>query len=247
MNIRKVPGWAFVVAGIAALAGCAAPPPAPVAPPPQIAIPPRPTPPMGSATNLTTPPVNALGVRETVNLGLTQAQTTWNLRSALNVAALNCLDPQYAPILTNYGQFLDLHEKSLRSANKELDAQFRERHGKTFIPARETYQTQVYNYFALPPTLPAFCDQAMIVSQEAAAIPAGELDMFAMTALPRIDSVFLEFFNDYDRYRREVAMWDAQYNPATPVIALPPSTVQASAPDAGTTLAEPGFTLQDGT
>jgi hypothetical protein len=37
---------------------------------------------------------------------------------------------------------------------------------KDYIRTRETYMTQVYNYFAYPPTLTHFCDAALVMSRE---------------------------------------------------------------------------------
>jgi hypothetical protein len=159
------------------------------------------------------PAKDALGVRQTINANLTPAQKTWNLRSAMNVAALNCLEPQHAMILENYKVFLKAHAKGLSSANRMLDAEFREKYGPTYRGMRDVYMTQVYNYFALPPTLPRFCDASLAVSTELAATPAGSLESFAAGALPRLEAVFDDFFGAFEQYRINVAQWDAQYGP----------------------------------
>jgi hypothetical protein len=188
-----------------------------------------PTPPMGASPDLQVPPVNAMGVRQTVNVGLSPEQTTWNLRSALNVAALNCLKPQYSPIVENYRTFLKADQKALSKTYKSIDKQFKETYGPTYIVAREAYTTKVYNYFALPPTLNAFCDASLSISQQAAAIPSDQLDSFAAANLPKLESVFLEFFNSYDQYRSDLAAWKSRYaagTPATPSLVL----VQSLAP-----------------
>lgn len=199
------------LAATALLSACATPAPPPPPPPPQVVIPPRPYPPLGAATNLATPPVGINGIRLTVNVGLTTAQTVWNLRSAYNVAALNCLKPEHAAILENYRAFLKTHSKALNTANKDLDKQYKELAGSEFVRVRETYMTRVYNYFALPPTLPAFCDAALAMSEQAKAIPPGGLDSFAAASLPQLESVFTQFFNSYDQYRSDLSAWEARY------------------------------------
>jgi hypothetical protein len=224
--------WAVVasVAAVAALAGCG--PKKPVAiqlpPPPAIVVPPQPQPPIGAPANLVVPPLDAMGVRHTINVGISTAQTTWNLRSAYNVAALNCLEPKHAQIVVNYRAFLRAQAKKLTAVNKAVDQEFKTRYGNGFVPPREAYMTQVYNYFALPPTLPAFCDAALVMSNEAATVPSSELDSFAARTLPMLERVFLEFYRSYDQYRVDLAGWQRKYmasaGPALPAsIELPAS------------------------
>lgn len=185
-----------------------------------------PYPPMGASPNFVVPPVDAAGVRQTVNLGISPAQKTWNLRSAYNVAALNCQRPEHAQIVVNYRSFLKAHARKLTSVNTAVDTEFRSRHGAGFIRPREAYMTQVYNYFALPPTLPAFCDAALAMSNEALPVKSADLDAFAAASLPRIENVFLEFFNSYDQYRADLAAWQARYRPTA--IVPPATTVTTS-------------------
>lgn len=174
-------------------------------------VPPQPMPPRGASPNLMVPPMNALGVRQTVNTGLSTAQATWNLRSAYNVAALNCLQPEHAQIVVNYREFLKAHAKKLTAVNKAVDQEFKAKHGTRFIPPREAYMTQVYNYFALPPTLPSFCDAALVVSQEAATVTSADLDSFAARGLSQIELVFLQFYQSYDQYRDDLNAWQRKY------------------------------------
>ncbi|MFD2579723.1 hypothetical protein ACFSTD_16405 [Novosphingobium colocasiae] len=131
-------------------APAAAPPP-----PPVVVIPPLPQPPLGAPDTLTIPPIDANGQRHTVNTGISSTQTIWNLRSAYNVAALNCLKPEQAPILAGYKRFLTMYDKALDNANMEIDRSFQTQLSvRDAARARETYQTQVYNFFALPPVTP---------------------------------------------------------------------------------------------
>lgn len=204
------------VAAIATLAACG--PQKKVAsapPPPPIIVPLKPYPPLGASPNLVVPPMTSTGLHQTINSSITSAQTTWNLRSAYNVAALNCQHPQHAAILVNYRQFLKTHAKVLTTANKAVDSEFKTRHGARFIGPRETYMTQVYNFYALPPTLPTFCDAALAMSAEAATIKPAELGAFAMRSLPRLDAVFETFYRSYDQYRADLAAWEARYGPMT--------------------------------
>lgn len=160
---------------------------------------------------MTIPPLDQYGVRQTVNANLSTAQTVWNLRSAMNVAALNCLRPGDEPILDAYKDLLKSFAKPLSATNRALDAEFRKRYGSKAHSVRDQYMTQVYNYFALPPTLGDFCDEALQISQDYLSAKPGNLDVYAANTLPKIETTFANFFGAYDRWRVNVAAWDAQY------------------------------------
>jgi hypothetical protein len=194
-------------------------PPRITAPPPVI-IPPRPYPPLGAPPSLIPPQVGPDGIRETVNARLTPMQTVWNLRSAYNVAALNCLKPEHAEIVVNYRAFLRKNARALTAANRGVDADFRARHGAAFVRPREAYMTRVYNYFAYPATIAGFCDAALAMSRASLLVKPGELPAFSTAELPKLEAVFDSFFRAYDQYRIDAANWDARYAPR-PVVAMP--------------------------
>ncbi len=169
------------------------------------------------------PAVGLDGTRLTVNTGLSTAQTTWNLRSALNVAALNCDEPQYAAILGNYTSFLDRFERPLRATSGKVLEEFRAKHGRSAGQSQfDHYMTQVYNYFALPPAIGQFCNTALAVSADSTLVAAADLDSFAARALPQLEAVFDDFFRSYENYERNLASWNATYGSnAVPGTALP--------------------------
>ncbi|WEK48021.1 MAG: hypothetical protein P0Y56_06915 [Candidatus Andeanibacterium colombiense] len=211
--------------GLASLAACgpakvkSTPPPPVIAllPPPVVAVPMRPMPPRSSAIGMILPTIGPDGVRNTVNARLNPTEMVWNLRSGWNVAALNCLDARYQPILDGYKSMLKANSKRLTKANADLDKQFRTQYGAgtKAIRARETYLTSVYNYFALPPARDYFCEAALQMSNESLSSPPKDLDAFAAVQLPRLEAAFEHFFLDMERWRIDVAQWDAKYAPAT--------------------------------
>lgn len=214
MSGRKTIIRITTVAAAATLASCGPPPPPPVAPPPPVqeAFPARPIAPGYAQDNLAIPGKNELGVRQTVNTGLSTEQATWNLRSAYNVAALNCNGPEDAQIAERYGDFLKAHAHELTAVNQKVDTQFREKFGRgEYKAARDQYMTQVYNYFSLPPALPRFCAAARETSVALAAAPKGKLDEVAQSELPKLELVFLGYFDEYEAFQTEVTAWDAKY------------------------------------
>lgn len=207
---------ALVLAGVLALAGCGAPltpPPPPPAPPapPLVVIPPRPSAPFGAPGNVTVPGIGADGLRHTILIDSADAQLVWNLRSAYNVAALNCVGPRFGEIADHYRAFLKNHARALTQANAGVDANFRAKYGKGFVARRETYMTQVYNYFAFPPTLPNFCESALAMSRESASVTARDLPEFSKRSFVQFARVYEEFYSAYEKYRADLAEWEAKY------------------------------------
>jgi len=206
-----------VAAALALLASCGGPPPPPPLPAvpkvEPIAIPSRPTPPGGAAASMLVPAVGVDGVRHTVNTGISPNEAVWNFRSGWNVAALNCMEPKNAAILEGYKQFLQKHGKRLTAVNKAIDKDYKARLGAQATREREAYLTQVYNYFALPPAHEYFCDAAREMSERALLAPPTDADAFALAELPRLEAAFERFFQEMERYRIEVAQWDAMYGP----------------------------------
>lgn len=227
----------------AALASCAAPAPPPPPPPPPpkpyIPPPPKPKPPAGASGNLVIPPLDPSGLRQSVNRGISSTQMLWNLRSAFNVAALNCSDPKHAEILPRYRAFLKNYNATLAATNRKVDAEFKARYGAKFTAPREAYMTSVYNHFALPPMMNEFCNAALAVTSDldaitppappapprnkgAKAVPAkvptlkpAELEAFAVRSLPNIEVVYDDFYRRYEQYQRDLAEWNAKYGTPT--------------------------------
>ena len=211
-------GCAVALTSSAAEARKKKPLPPPPPPPPVIVIPPppRPTPPNGASAAVPVPPLGADGLFKSVNRQITPAQTVWNFRSGYNVAALNCRDPKYDPIVIGYRAFLKKHAKGLTLANRKVDAEFRAVYGARFIPNREKYMTAVYNHFAAPPVQPQFCDAVMAVNNDVPALKLAGLTDFAQRNLPNIEIVFDEFYRQFAKYQADAAAWDTRYAPAPP-------------------------------
>ncbi|MFM5930019.1 MAG: hypothetical protein ACKOPQ_03835 [Novosphingobium sp.] len=221
------------LAAIASLAisGCAdaKKKPAPVPPPPPpapktVIVAWKPIPPEWAAPTMQIPALGTDGLYYSVNRNISPSQITWNLRSAYNVAALNCLQPKHAEIVVNYRAFLKAHAKTLRAVNAKVDSEWRAKYGAGFIKPREKYMTEVYNHFAIPPTLPAFCDAVLVMSREAKLVKSVDLNNFAARSLPNIEIVFDDFFKRFDKYRLEMAAWETKWGKD----AVPGSTVLAT-------------------
>ena len=228
---------AVIAASLLVLAGAAdakpkkvpLPPPPPPAPPPVVYIPPRPRPPLNASPIFVPPPLGLDGTRQTVNTAISPLQTTWNMRSAYNVAALNCLRPEHAEILTGYKRYLKIYKVGLLRANRGVDTEFRKRNGAAFIRPREAYMTKVYNFYAFPPTLNNFCDAALVVARESMTLKPIDLPAFSQTSIVKLDAVFANFFTAYEQYRADAAAWDVKYAPVPVIIPAAPLTLPGAA------------------
>jgi hypothetical protein len=230
----------WVVGLTLAVAACApapkpvvvAPKPAPL-PPPAPVIPPKPLPPGGAAVTMKVPPFGADGVRTTPNRGLTREENIWHLRSAINVAALNCQGPVWGEIAQNYNKYLQVHKARLAQANKAVDAEYVKRYpGQNGLRVRDTKTTDLYNYFALPPVRAEFCDKSLIKSRELVALQSTALPEYSFGALNDVDAVFINFFNAFAQYEVDIANWNARYapqpSPAAPVTTAPTTTASVT-------------------
>ena len=206
-------------AGAMLLAGCAAktPPPPPPAPPPAPEVfepvPYRPLPPGGAHYVMTMPTRGPDGKRITVNSGLTDDQTVWNLRSAWNVAALNCLGAEYDPILQGYRTFLTKNVKSLKAINDRIEKTYTNRFKvkRDAMIARDGYTTQVYNFFAEPAARAGFCRAALDMSNRAVLAPPSDPLAFAKANFDGLMVPFEQFFDEYEVYQRASSEWDAKW------------------------------------
>jgi hypothetical protein len=189
----------------------APPPPPPPPPPPMVYVAWKPIPPEWASPKLTYQPLGPDGVRLSVNRKISPAQTLWNLRSGYNVAALNCLKPEHAEIVINYRAFLKAHAKTLRATNSKVDAEWRGKYGAGYVKHREKFMTEVYNHFAIPPVMPAFCNAALAMSKDAKTVKSANLTAFATTALPSLEIAFDDFYRRYDQWRLDMAAWEARW------------------------------------
>ena len=218
LTIRHV-GAAVLALGTALVAACSTPTKAPAPPPPPPSrpvaevVPYRPLPPAGASYVMKIPPRGADGQRITVNSNLSDDRLVWHLRSAWNVAALNCLAPEYEPILTGYRAFLNNNVRGLKAVNDRIEKTYNDRHRvrRNAIIARDAESTQVYNFFANPAARSGFCLAALDVANRYLAAPKTLPLAFAQANFPVMMAPHEEFFNQYEAYQRASAEWDAKY------------------------------------
>ena len=210
----------LALAGMSLLGGCVAPhvvAPVAMAPAP---VPPRPTPPGNMSATIALPEADANGGFITVNSGISPAEAAWNLRSALNVAALACRGDQEPVIVANYNSLLKAQKKPLAVALTTVQKRFKAE-GSSWQDAHDRHMTRVYNFFAQPVAHEQFCAVALQVSAEAPMVAPAEFNAYAPTALARLEAPFTDYYRSYASYQRDLAAWDATYGGAP----VPPMAV----------------------
>ena len=108
-----------------------------------------------------------------------RAALVWNLRSGLNVAALQC---QFEPTLltrNQYNALLDNHRDELANAYKVLSNYFTRTDKKTGQTKLDQYGTRTYSSFSTVLGQYTFCETAGAIGREAIFVPKGQLHKVA--------------------------------------------------------------------
>ncbi len=105
-----------------------------------------------------------------------RAHILWNLRSGLNVAALQCQFSAYLRAVPNYNALLAHHSAELAAAYRTLTGYFTRRNGAAQGPRRfDDYSTMTYNNFSTLQAQMGFCQTATRILKEALQQPKGHL------------------------------------------------------------------------
>ena len=126
-----------------------------------------------------------------------RAHLLWNLRSGLNVAALQC---QFSPSLRaveNYNALLAHHSRELAAAYQALEGYFRRVHGRTGPRMFDEYSTQTYNNFSTLQAQIGFCQTASRITKEAIARRKGELHQVASARMRELRGSLVAVADNY--------------------------------------------------
>jgi hypothetical protein len=122
----------------------------------------------------------------------TEANAIWNVRAALNVAALQCQYSKYLATTPNYNAFLKHHADEIAKAQATMIAHFKRYEGAKANAAFDTYLTKTYNSYSTIDAQYQFCEAAGIVGREVLAIPKGKLGSEALRRGPHIRASFAQ-------------------------------------------------------
>ena len=230
MNLsRKI-----IIAGLlASVAACAPKPVAPPPPPPKpvvVVIPPRPLPPGNASLTQILPGRGIDGRFVTANSSISGDRAFWQLKIALNVAAIGCRGTEEATLVSAYNNIIKTHGKVIKSTEKTVISDLGKANKSNGIKERDRLSTQLFNYFAQPPAQRAFCARANEVAQLVSSTPSAQIIEQSPAHLARLDQPFLDFYEAYARYQLDLAAWDAKYAPPPAIMTAPAPPTTASTP-----------------
>lgn len=117
--------------------------------------------------------------------GLTPAEATanavWNLRGAMNVAALQCQFSPFLRIVGRYNAIIRQHARELESARATLGKYFVRKNGNARGGANafDHYNTVMFQSYSTLDAQYGFCNQAATVGRDALVQPIGQLGLIA--------------------------------------------------------------------
>lgn len=115
-----------------------------------------------------------------------EANAVWNLRAAMNVAALQCQYSAFLRTTRNYNSFLQAHSEELVRAQMTMIAHFRRTDGAKALSKFDEYTTRTYNSYSTLDAQYAFCNAAGLVGRHALAVSKGKLGTTAIARGPEI-------------------------------------------------------------
>ena len=163
-----------------------------------------------AAPNLRLPPRDARGEYATPNRQLTGHDAFWNLRIALNVAAIGCRHPGSLQLVADYNRIIARHGELIRASETAVIARLGRATGGNGIAARDRTSTKLFNYFAQPPAQKQFCRVAGSVAQQMSGMDSAAAMAMAPAMLAQVDQPFIDFYDAYARYQVDLAAYRAQ-------------------------------------
>jgi hypothetical protein len=130
----------------------------------------------------------------------------WNMRSGLNVAALQCQFSPYLRTVGNYNALLAHHNRELAAAYTTLEGYFRRVAGRNGPRQFDLYSTQTYNGFSAFNAQYGFCQTAAKLGREALATPKGQFGQLAVNRMREFRASLIPFPDGYSFTRTQVRL-----------------------------------------
>ena len=143
-----------------------------------------------------------------------RAHLLWNLRSGLNVAALQCQFSPFLRTVSNYNALLAHHNRELAAAYTALEGYFRRTAGRNGPRQFDLYSTQTYNGFSAFNAQYGFCQTAAKIGREALATPKGQFGQLAANRMREFRASLIPVPDGYSFTRVPVRL--------TPIALTPP-------------------------
>jgi len=127
------------------------------------------------------------------------ANRIWNLRAALNVAALQCQFSPFLMTVRNYNDGIRHHAKELDAARVTLASHFKRHDGAGAQRSFDQYTTRTYNSFSTLDAQLSFCDKAAEIGRVALAARKGAFGTVAAQYLPELRASLIPQFDPLTR------------------------------------------------
>ena len=114
----------------------------------------------------------------------TEANAIWNVRAALNIAALQCQFLPFLAAVRTYNDILRQHSEELDRTRLTMIAHFKRYDGAKAQNSFDQYTTRTYNSFSTLDAQLPFCEAAGWVGRQVLATPKGKLGELAMKLNP---------------------------------------------------------------
>ena len=115
-----------------------------------------------------------------------KANAVWNLRAALNVAALQCQFSPFLRTVPRYNALLKQHGKELARSQLALAAYFKRKGGAGAASAFDRFNTRLYQSWSTIDAQLAFCRAASSAGFDVLAQPYGRLGDIALSEVARV-------------------------------------------------------------
>lgn len=148
------------------------------------------TPPKPVAVGLIPGPVGYMTPKAVVMRTMTpaeaQAHAIWNVRAALNVAALQCQYSRFLDTRNTYNALLTHHAEELQQAQRTVQSHFTRLDKGRGQASFDRYNTQTYNSFSTLDAQYRFCEAAGEVGKRELAQPKGRMGVLAVEGLTQL-------------------------------------------------------------
>lgn len=135
-----------------------------------------------------------------------RASLIWNMRSGLNVAALQCQFSPFLRTVPNYNALLAHHNRELAAAYTALEGYFRRVAGRNGPRQFDLYSTQTYNGFSTQNAQLGFCQTASRIGKEALATPKGQFGQLAANRMREFRGSLIPVPDGYNFTRAHVRL-----------------------------------------
>lgn len=125
----------------------------------------------------------AVKLRDT-NTKETEANAIWNIRAALNIAALQCQFLPFLATVRTYNDILRQHSEELNQARLTLLDHFKRYDGAKYQNSFDQYTTRTYNSFSTIDAQLPFCEMAGVVGREVLSLSKGNFGKAALRLNP---------------------------------------------------------------